>query len=152
MFFVSDGHIYSTTKDTTSKKYTELELVVTGVQDTTVSEVLYALQVKGEGVSSKPSSREVCEMNELIARFGDEALEYYELPSYTVTFNKNGHGTAPAAQTVKKGYKATEPTAPTAEGYTFGGWFKEASATNEWDFDEDTVTADVTLYAKWTEV
>ena len=69
----------------------------------------------------------------------------------TVTFNANGHGTAPAAQTVATGGKATEPTAPTAEGYTFGGWYKEASCINEWTFATDTVSADTTLYAKWTQ-
>lgn len=44
----------------------------------------------------------------------------------------------------------TKPAAPAKSGYTFGGWYKEADCTNVWDFDTDTVTADVTLYAKWT--
>lgn len=76
----------------------------------------------------------------------------YPVPAvtYTVTFNANGHGTAPAAQTVESGSKATEPTAPTADGYTFGGWYKEPSCTNRWDFST-AVTSDITLYAKWTE-
>ena len=46
---------------------------------------------------------------------------------------------------------STTPEAPQAEGYTFGGWYKEAGCTNAWDFDE-AVTSDVTLYAKWTAV
>ena len=71
--------------------------------------------------------------------------------TYTVTFNANGHGTAPASQTVVSGGKATEPTAPTAAGFTFGGWYKESSCTNAWNFSTDTVTSDKTLYAKWTE-
>ena len=70
-------------------------------------------------------------------------------PTYTVTFNANGHGTAPAAQTVSQGDKATEPTAPTATGYTFGGWYKEAGCTNAFDFNT-TINANITLYAKWT--
>ena len=45
----------------------------------------------------------------------------------------------------------TEPKAPTAEGYVFGGWYKEKACTNKWDFDKDTVSADTILYAKWTE-
>lgn len=151
MFYVYNGHIYLPEKDSTTHKYTEVEVVVTGVDEATVSDVHFALQVKGEGVETKPAGRTVCNMEELIAKFGDEALEYYELPTYTVTFDKNGHGTAPAAQEVKKGYKATAPTAPTAEGYTFGGWYKEKAATNAWDFSTDTVTKDVTLYAKWTQ-
>ena len=74
-----------------------------------------------------------------------------EVPiQYTLTFNNNGYGTAPAAITVNAGDKATEPTAPTASGYTFGGWFKESACTNKWDFASDTVTSNLTLYAKWT--
>ena len=68
---------------------------------------------------------------------------------FTVTFNANGHGTAPAAQNVTSGGKATEPTAPTATGYTFGGWYTESSCTNKYDFSA-AVTKNITLYAKWT--
>lgn len=71
--------------------------------------------------------------------------------SYTVTFNANGHGTAPSSQTIVSGGLVTEPTAPTASGYTFGGWYKEAACTNAWNFSTDTVTATTILYAKWTE-
>ena len=70
-------------------------------------------------------------------------------PTYTVTFNANGHGTAPTAQTVTQGNKATTPAAPTATGYTFGGWYKEAYCTNAFDFNT-AITEDITLYAKWT--
>ncbi len=69
-------------------------------------------------------------------------------PSYKVTFDSQG-GTAVSSQNVKKGQKATEPTDPTREGYTFEGWYKEASCLNLWDFSSDTVTSDTTLYAKW---
>ena len=71
-------------------------------------------------------------------------------PNYTVTFDANGHGTAPADQCIAEGGKVTTPTAPTATGYTFGGWYKEAGCTNAWDFANDVVTSDITLYAKWT--
>ena len=70
---------------------------------------------------------------------------------YTVTFNLQGHGTAIPAQTVEEGGKVTEPTAPTATGYTFGGWYKESGCVNAWVFATDTVTGTTTLYAKWTE-
>lgn len=73
-------------------------------------------------------------------------------PVYTVTFNANGHGTAPAAQEVVSGQKATQPSAPTATGYTFGGWYKEAGCKNAWNFASDVVAANTTLYAKWTTV
>ena len=70
----------------------------------------------------------------------------------TVTFDVQGHGTAPAKQILSYGEKATRPADPTAEGYVFGGWYRESGCTNEWDFSSDTVTSDITLYAKWTAI
>lgn len=68
----------------------------------------------------------------------------------TVTFDLN-YTDAPAAGTVQvdDGGKVTKPADPTRGGYTFGGWYREAACTTLWDFDNDTVTADTTLYAKW---
>ena len=72
---------------------------------------------------------------------------------YTVSFDLNGHGsTIDSITDVVSGSKITAPTPPTAEGWTFGGWYKGPECTNSWDFAADTVTADTTLYAKWTEV
>ena len=70
---------------------------------------------------------------------------------YTVTFDANGHGTAPTQQKTTYGGKITEPAAPTAENYYFQGWFKESTCENTWDFDSDIVTANITLYAKWSD-
>jgi uncharacterized protein (TIGR02145 family)/uncharacterized repeat protein (TIGR02543 family) len=53
-------------------------------------------------------------------------------------------------QDVQHGYKLTEPEAPTRTGYTFGGWYKEATYTTQWNFGTDVVTSrDMRLYAKW---
>ena len=70
---------------------------------------------------------------------------------YTVTFDANGHGTAPSEQKTSYGGKITEPAAPTAENYYFQGWFKESTCENIWDFASDIVTANITLYAKWSD-
>ncbi len=77
---------------------------------------------------------------------GDDPI--VEATEYTVTFNSQ-EGSAVSAQKVKEGEKVKEPTAPTREGYTFKGWYKEASCTNAWNFGSDTVSGAVTLYAKW---
>ena len=69
--------------------------------------------------------------------------------THTVAFNANGHGTAPAAQRVQDGQKAKKPTNPTAEGYTFGGWYTDQACTTAFDFNT-AITKDITLYAKWT--
>ncbi|MBO6114719.1 MAG: InlB B-repeat-containing protein [Lachnospiraceae bacterium] len=73
------------------------------------------------------------------------------VPTHTVTFDTQNHGVAPANQSVGDGDKVTKPTDPTAEGFTFGGWYKEEGCTTAWNFESDTVTANTTLYAKWIE-
>lgn len=70
--------------------------------------------------------------------------------NYTVSFNMQGHGTQVVSQNIVSGGKVTEPTAPTADGYTFGGWYKEAACSTAWNFSTDTVSAATILYAKWT--
>lgn len=73
--------------------------------------------------------------------------------AHTVTFNLNYTGApAPTTAKVNDGGKMTKPTDPTRTGYTFGGWYKEAACTTAWNFDTDTVTGNITLYAKWTPV
>ena len=67
----------------------------------------------------------------------------------TITFDANGHGTAPADITVNKGEQATAPAEPTDANYDFGGWYKEAGCTNKFDFTKP-VNESITLYAKWT--
>ena len=70
---------------------------------------------------------------------------------YTVTFDANGKDAAmPDSQRVKEGKAATEPsTQPQCKGYTFGGWYTDEACTQAYDFSTP-VTADLTLYAKWT--
>ena len=74
------------------------------------------------------------------------------IKDYSVIFHVNGHGSAPESQKVNAGFKIIQPANLTAIGYTFGGWYKEASCKNKWDFDTDTVNSDTTLYAKWTPI
>ncbi len=50
------------------------------------------------------------------------------------------------------GAKTTAPDpAPERDSYTFGGWFKEALCTTEFNFTTTKIVADTTLYAKWTQ-
>ena len=73
--------------------------------------------------------------------------------NYKVTFNNNGHGTAPSAITPVK-YNAfisdKKPADLSETGYTFGGWYKEQGCTNAWNWTNDKITSNTTLYAKWT--
>lgn len=70
---------------------------------------------------------------------------------HTVKFNMNGHGAVIKPVTVDHGGNVTAPTAPSAEGYTFGGWYTDVgcSTGNAVTFPA-TITSDTTYYAKWT--
>ena len=68
---------------------------------------------------------------------------------YTVCFDTNGRGTAPAQQSVIAGNKAVEPTAPIASGWMFSGWFEEKECINAFDFSTP-IKKDMILYAQWT--
>ena len=48
-----------------------------------------------------------------------------------------------------KGNKLVKPADPTREGYTFAGWYTDEACTEAYDFSA-AVTANMTLYAKWT--
>lgn len=73
--------------------------------------------------------------------------------SCTVTFNANGGSAAPAAQTLWYGALVDDPGAPgTRDRYTFGWWCSDENLTSRWTFATDTVSGDLTLYAKWIPV
>jgi len=73
---------------------------------------------------------------------------FWKVNRYTLSFEPSG-GDAVTAQSISYNATASEPTAPTKTGYTFGGWFKESAIINQWDFTKDVITANMTLYAKW---
>lgn len=47
------------------------------------------------------------------------------------------------------GYVTRPSPDPSHNISTFLGWYKDVSCNEEWLFDQDTVTSDLTLYAKW---
>ncbi|MBF0651077.1 leucine-rich repeat protein [Dysgonomonas sp. GY75] len=69
--------------------------------------------------------------------------------AYIVTFDSRG-GSSVSSQQITSGQRVSEPTAPTKSGYNFGGWYRESSCTNVWNFNNDVITSNVMLYAKWT--
>ncbi|NUU53364.1 hypothetical protein HP548_04585 [Paenibacillus taichungensis] len=70
--------------------------------------------------------------------------------AHSVTFDSQGGSTVEPATDVANGMTLSAPSTPNKAGYTFAGWYKDESGTEAWNFEEDAVTSDVTLYAKWT--
>ena len=68
--------------------------------------------------------------------------------SYTVTFNSMG-GSPVNNAVVKYGSLVNKPANPTKSGYIFADWYRDTDTTDKWEFASDTVTEDLTLYAKW---
>ena len=75
--------------------------------------------------------------------------------TYNVTFNNN-YGTTPATQVIEQTFdgKYILPTNdPTRTGYTFAGWWTNATAGSQVTTSTDVkITADQTLYAHWTPI
>ena len=67
---------------------------------------------------------------------------------YTVTFNPFG-GSAVTSLSIKENGLINKPSNPTKTGYIFEGWFKDSNLSIPWSFTSDTVTSNITLYAKW---
>lgn len=77
---------------------------------------------------------------------GTGAQDYfYSRARYTLTLNSNGQL---SALSYRYGDTLNLPQASARLGYTFGGWYTDASCTTE--FDEPTMPAEnTTIYAKW---
>lgn len=96
----------------------------------------YAIRVKATESSFKSLEQEIILQNG---------------PMLTVTFDRQGGSTVSNFTDLNYNASISAPSPdPTRIGYTFAGWYKEATCTNAWDFETDKVTANITLYAKWT--
>ena len=67
---------------------------------------------------------------------------------HKVTFESNG-GDSISPMCVMKGSQITAPTRPTKSGYLFHAWYRDEALTDFFDFKRDSVTSNMTLYAKW---
>ena len=84
----------------------------------------------------------------------DVAIKALFEAAYTVTFDSNGGGTAPAAQTVSVGSSLTLPVqgSMAKTGYTFAGWMTTATVGTGINYVVGisyTPSASTTLYARW---
>ncbi|MCZ9312045.1 MAG: InlB B-repeat-containing protein, partial [Methanocorpusculum sp.] len=68
--------------------------------------------------------------------------------AYRVLFDAQGGSFINPATGLSAGDRVAKPADPVRNGYTFGGWYKDAACTQTWDF-ADGIPGDMTLYAKW---
>ncbi len=84
----------------------------------------------------------------LYARWEEESSEEN---TFIVYFNSKDGSYVPNLYNVLSGSKIKKPSDPVRIGYTFLGWYKDTQGalTEEFNFEEDTITANTTLYARW---
>jgi len=71
---------------------------------------------------------------------------------HEAVFDSCGGSGVAGITNIENGAKIAKPAPdPVYAGYIFEGWYQEILYIRLWDFDADTVTADITLYAKWRE-
>ncbi len=78
---------------------------------------------------------------------GDITL-YGKTTLCTISYVTN-NGQSLADSKIYTGMVIPQPTGLVLEGYTLCGWYTDAEFVNAWDFVNDTVSENVTLYAKW---
>ncbi len=88
-----------------------------------------------------------CSDATLYARWEDAYTLKYDFDNYHPT-NQNAEELY-KDQPIAKGDKLTEPTRPEAGSVAFVGWYKDEARIEAWNFAEETVSNDATLYAKF---
>ncbi len=136
-----------------SAKFIILKAPISQTSDTAGVDYLY---YSGSGVHKAVCGEAWDGIDEIYISYIGSSLKFKNVSiirpaKYDVTFNMHGHGDAVDAQNIIKGGKVTNPGTPSASGWDFGGWYKEGTFDNEWDFDNDKVSTATELHAKWTE-
>ena len=102
-----------------------------GVTKISNQDYLVSLQ---DGFDSYP-----CEANELTVILSTDCQ---------IRFVSNG-GSEISDQTVQYGEKIVRPEDPVRKGFKFAGWYTDINLSDEWDFEQDVVQSNMSLYAKW---
>lgn len=87
-----------------------------------------------------------------VLTFTYESVAYRLLKkvNYTVFFEENG-AAAIADASVLNGKTVEEPKNFMRPGHVLLGWYKDADFAERYDFAEEIVTSNITLYARWAE-
>ena len=141
---------------------------------TALGKTFYECEVLKNSKALKPEGSEIPTLNkyELIGWFTSlDATKPYDFSTivtgdlilyakwervyFDVVFNYNGGKVGKDTYLItesKKDSLVTEPTGnaiPVLEDYELTGWYTESSCTNKWNFAQDKITKETTLYAGW---
>ncbi len=78
----------------------------------------------------------------------DNSIPVKEGETYKITFFNGYPGGGYFTQKVDAGEKATQPDAPSREGYTFGGWTTDYEGNEPFNFESE-ITENIQIYAQW---
>ncbi|MBQ8372396.1 MAG: InlB B-repeat-containing protein [Clostridia bacterium] len=79
-------------------------------------------------------------------------ITLYVINTYNVSFNTRvGDLTVPPIYGILEGYTIDEPVLY-REGYILEGWYTDAANTTKFNFETDSVTSNMTLFAKWVAI
>ncbi|MBI9045303.1 MAG: sortase [Anaerolineaceae bacterium] len=75
---------------------------------------------------------------------------YFLTVTYQVIFEENGGSNVSDLTGVDENSTITAPNpASTKSGFDYAEWYQDSALQNPWIFNTNTVTANITLYAKW---
>ncbi len=80
--------------------------------------------------------------------YNGKQMAFIEKIQYTVTFQTNG-GSSISPVKVINGKTLSKPADPTRKNYKFLNWYGDKVLKTLFDFESQTITENITLYAKW---
>ncbi|MDE2520459.1 MAG: InlB B-repeat-containing protein [Methanocorpusculum sp.] len=106
---------------------------------------VYGTSFSSHGIVGKVASAPAPQPPQPVYSSGDGNMNN----AFRVLFDTKGGSFISPSTGLSYGDKISQPPAPTKDGYTFGGWYKDSACTQSWNFS-DSIPGDMTLYAKWT--
>lgn len=155
MVFENVGEYYSATDTSVNADQTTVNITATDVTlkiggETLTGSYFYDGTTLTATLSNGKAVEITTDGTTLAVKYDSAEYTFLKKVNYTVTFNTNG-GSSVDSVSVLNGRKATAPANPTKTGYTFVGWYEDATCkTAYYDFTA-AVTGDLTLYARFVE-
>ncbi len=99
--------------------------------------------------SSDPSDKTIYYPVAFAAQYTSPWQGYTTAMGATLDFDLDGNGSAIAGVTVIPAQSVPAPAAPTAAGFTFGGWFTASDFATPFDFGAPLAAGQTTAFAQW---